>query len=152
MSETTPLLGDEAQRQRAPISGSFLQAKSTRSICFLIALFSFLLSMGGAIANVPTTRLIEDHICRSYYDGQGGPPKEIDETMCKVDEVQSRLVFLNGWLSMIEGTLRTWRRFLIGEMHANLNDRIACRFSLRNVRRSVCKSFRPTCIASSINK
>ncbi|KAJ3473496.1 hypothetical protein NLG97_g10272 [Lecanicillium saksenae] len=112
MSETTPLLlGDEAQqRQRAPITGSFFQARSARSICLIIATFSFLLSVAGAVADVPTTRLIEDHICRSYYDeqpGGGGPTKEIDESMCKVDEVQSRMVFLNGWISMIQGTLAT---------------------------------------------
>ncbi|KAJ6790408.1 hypothetical protein PWT90_07651 [Aphanocladium album] len=123
MSETTPLLlGDEAQRQRAPINGSFFQARSTRSICFIIALFSFLLSIAGAIADVPTTRLIEDHICRSYYDEQGGPSKEIDESMCKVDEVQSRMVFLNGWISMIQGTLELLVAFPYG-MYADRNGR-----------------------------
>lgn len=116
MEETTPLLfGDEAQRrQRAPpIAGSFLQARGVRSICLVIALFSFLLSVSGAVGDVPTTRLVEDHICRSYYDdGQGGsPPAEIDEGMCKVDEVQSRMVFLNGWISMIQGTLGAKKLF-----------------------------------------
>lgn len=81
-----------------------------RSICLVIALFSFLLSVSGAVGDVPTTRLVEDHICRSYYDDeQSGPPAaaaaDIDEGMCKVDEVQSRMVFLNGCISMIQGTL-----------------------------------------------
>ncbi|TQV92849.1 hypothetical protein IF1G_08773 [Cordyceps javanica] len=113
MQETTPLLlGDETQRQRPPIAGSFWQARGARSICLLVALFSFMLAVAGAVSEVPTTRLVEDHICRSYYDEQqqqqkriNAPPTEIDETMCKVDEVQSRLVFLNGWISMIQGTL-----------------------------------------------
>ncbi len=117
MEETTPLLLDdnEAQRpQRAPISGSFLQVRSARSICVIMAVFAFLLSLAGAVSEVPTTRLIEDHLCRSYYAEQSNPPTDIDETMCKVDEVQSRLVFLNGWISMIQGTLELLVAFPYG--------------------------------------
>ncbi|XWX01277.1 hypothetical protein V2A60_009303 [Cordyceps javanica] len=133
MQETTPLLlGDETQRQhqRPPITGSFFQAGGTRSICLLIALFSFMLAVAGAVSEVPTTRLVEDHICRSYYDEQqkqqqqriNAPPTEIDETMCKVDEVQSRLVFLNGWISMIQGTLELLVAFPYG-IYADRNGR-----------------------------
>lgn len=107
MQETTPLLGDEAQRQRPPIYASFLQVKNPRAICLLVSLFSLLLALSGSVADVPTTRLTEDHICRSYYAEQGKPLDGIDEAMCKVDEVQSRLAYLNGWVSMIQCTLGT---------------------------------------------
>lgn len=96
------MLGEESQRQRPPISGSLLQAKGAKSICLLIAAFSFLIGIAAAVADVPTTRLLEDHICRSYYDGQGGNSTEIDESMCKVEQVQSSMAFLNGWVAMIQ--------------------------------------------------
>jgi len=49
---------------------------------------------------VPTTRILEDIICHHYYDVQG--LSEIDEKLCKIDEIQSQLAYLNGLISMLE--------------------------------------------------
>lgn len=105
MQETTPLLGDEGQRQRPPITGSIFQAKSAKSICLVISVFTLLLMFSSSVGDVPTTRLVEDHICRSYYAEQGRTTDDIDESMCKVDEVQSKMAYLNGWISMIKSVL-----------------------------------------------
>lgn len=102
MEETTPLLrGGHAV---PPATKSRLQVRKPRTVILLLSCMVFCVSCSGTMGNVPLTQLLEDDICRRYYDGgakeAGASP--IDERLCKTDAVQSKLAYLNGWLSMLE--------------------------------------------------
>ncbi|KID89282.1 major facilitator superfamily transporter [Metarhizium guizhouense ARSEF 977] len=116
MEETTPLLpgeeggdgGGGGSQQQGPRCASFFQARRPRTIYFLLSLMVFGLSFSGSLGEVPVTRLIEDNLCQRYYaarlDGDTRHNK-IDESLCKSDEIQSQLAYLNGWLPMIEAVV-----------------------------------------------
>ncbi|EXV03388.1 MFS transporter [Metarhizium robertsii] len=116
MDETTPLLpgedggdgGGGGSQQRGPRCASFFQARRPRTIYFLLSLMVFGLSFSGSLGDVPVTRLIEDNLCQRYYaarlDGATRHNK-IDESLCKSDEIQSQLAYLNGLLPMIEAVV-----------------------------------------------
>lgn len=112
MEENTPLLGDERQQQQSgPQGASFFQAKRPRTIVFLLSLMVVGLAFSGSLGEVPVTRLMEDNLCRRYYStrlhtGNGtAPGDDIDESLCKIDEIQTQLAYLNGWLPMIEAVI-----------------------------------------------
>lgn len=58
---------------------------------------NLLASASGGFLAIPTTRLIEDVLCREYYselniDLDRGAP--IDEGLCKTESIQSNLSFI----------------------------------------------------------
>ncbi|RFU29458.1 hypothetical protein B7463_g6868, partial [Scytalidium lignicola] len=59
---------------------------------------------------VPITRILEDIICRRYYD----LPHEIDEKLCKIDVIQSQLAYINGTLSTLEAAVGLFFAFPYG--------------------------------------
>lgn len=116
MEETTPLLpgeeggdgGGGGSQQQGPRCASFFQARRPRTIYFLLSLMVFGLSFSGSLGEVPVTRLIEDNLCQRYYAARlNGDTRhnKIDENLCKSDEIQSQLAYLNGWLPMIEAVV-----------------------------------------------
>lgn len=109
MQETTPLLPEEGgSQQRGPRNATFFQARRPKTIYFLLSLMVFGLSFSGSLGEVPITRLTEDNLCRRYYSTRlDGKAMEngIDESLCKIDEIQSQLAYLNGWLPMIEAVI-----------------------------------------------
>ena len=55
----------------------------------------------------PQLRVYEDIICRHYYDeikGQGhiALTEDIDESFCKIDEIQEELAVIMGGLSVVD--------------------------------------------------
>jgi hypothetical protein len=71
--------------------------------------------LGGSIADITEVRLIEMAVCRDYYrlhqPSVIGPPplSYVDEEQCKLDEIQSNLVYLRtakGMLTMLPGEPR----------------------------------------------
>jgi hypothetical protein len=83
-------------------------------IAFLII---FILAFGGYLMAVPSIRLYEDIICHHYYnelEGEGhiGFEGQIDEELCKVEEVQKELNILLAGLHFL-GALP--RRFSCGK-------------------------------------
>jgi hypothetical protein len=50
---------------------------------------------------LPLGRLIEDAVCRKYYDS----PDPVDEKLCKVDEVQTELAWLGGLYVVVDSTI-----------------------------------------------
>ncbi|MCJ1322470.1 hypothetical protein MMC15_007819 [Xylographa vitiligo] len=82
------------------------EAKSQRMRRWVILLIVGLIvavDMPSVLQSSPTVRIIEDIYCRAYYQkndpskfGLGGT---IEESFCKVDNVQAELAFLKGWMS-----------------------------------------------------
>ncbi|KAF3389372.1 hypothetical protein F1880_004354 [Penicillium rolfsii] len=86
LEETFPLLGE--------------QQKTTRWLpIYWLSAVVFFLSTAGSMQNVPLTRLIEDNLCSRYV--QGTPTEEL----CKTDEIQSKLAYLNGCLPLVEAVV-----------------------------------------------
>ncbi|KAI1371182.1 MFS general substrate transporter [Hypoxylon crocopeplum] len=98
-----PLLGPDqsSPSHRAPRSPWFVTEKP-QAISALTCLAIFLWVFSGMLSIVPGTRLVEDIFCRRYY-GRGAA---IDEEMCKVPEVQSKIAYLFGF-SMTVASLVT---------------------------------------------
>ncbi|KAJ6444741.1 major facilitator superfamily transporter [Purpureocillium lavendulum] len=96
--ETAPLLGAQQQQRPQHADGlgraSRFQARRPRTI---VALLAFM--------------LLEDSVCRRYYERGAGERAladaggVIDEKMCKVGPVQSKVAYLNGWQAMIEAVV-----------------------------------------------
>jgi hypothetical protein len=62
---------------------------------------------GNFFMIAPQLRIYEDIICRHYYDeikGQGhiALSEDIDESLCKIDEIQEELAVIMGGLSVVE--------------------------------------------------
>jgi MFS transporter, PCFT/HCP family, solute carrier family 46 (folate transporter), member 1 len=97
--EATPMLG-ERDEDHPPRSKYWFQVQRPRTIALLLSLLIFMLCVATSLMLVPTTRILEDAICHKHYDVAG--TAEIDEKLCKKDEIQSQLAYLNGIISMLE--------------------------------------------------
>ena len=87
---------------------------------YVCAAAEIVFTLGGAICSVPWTRLLESAVCRRHYNASGGfddspllaassiadvlrgvlagigPEAEIDEALCKGDNVQAEMAGLMG--------------------------------------------------------
>jgi hypothetical protein len=69
---------------------------SPRIIILLVFTTIFILTFGSSLIGVPCLRIYEDIVCRNYYAGLEGEGRielggSVDESMCKGEEVQSKL-------------------------------------------------------------
>ncbi|KAG0646746.1 Efflux pump ustT [Hyphodiscus hymeniophilus] len=76
------------------------KAQSPRAIIAILFTILFILASGGYLLAVPGLRLYENIICHHYYyglDGEGhiGLDGDIDESLCKVDELNEGLSIIN---------------------------------------------------------
>lgn len=97
--------------EQAPLRRKFLfwsaWSKPNRVIGCALIMFALIdlimLGMGSTFM-----RMEELSICRAYYlrvapsrvDASG----DVDERLCKTDEVQAKLAFLSGWMNSLEST------------------------------------------------
>ena len=87
----------EAPKKASPIAWlgrAVPRAQEPSTIVFILCLSIFLSSASGGFQNMPMTRIFEDILCRQYYDQIHSHNEPIDEEMCKVDAIQSRLAYL----------------------------------------------------------
>lgn len=99
MGEEDAFLSDTSSFNFQPRKASiFPQACSPRAIILLLYSIIFILTFGGHLIGVPAMRIYEDIICHHYYKDSGGEDynglEQIDEGMCKGDEVQNQLNIL----------------------------------------------------------
>ncbi|GIC85845.1 uncharacterized protein Aud_001685 [Aspergillus udagawae] len=95
--------------EASPLLGGQQKAASRWSSIYWLSTVVFCLSAAGSILNVPLTQLIEENICSRYVQ-QGAPI----ERHCKTDEIQSRLAYLNGNLSLVEAVVGLFVAFPFG--------------------------------------
>lgn len=108
--ETAPLLANHLDISESARVATSWHHRWPFIVVFLAALVLLSHSMAGSLAAAPIIRLLEDSICRSYYyadqpSDAGRLP--IDESLCKIDAIQTRLAYLNSRVSMMEATLCT---------------------------------------------
>jgi hypothetical protein len=114
--EDDPLLPNGSLHRTSSRShASFIhQTHSPRIIILILFTILFILAFGGFLMTVPGLRLYENIICHHYYNKlQGeqhiGLDGDIDESLCKVDEVQNELNVLLAvlhFLGAIPGMLK----------------------------------------------
>lgn len=102
--EETPLLSPPPQRSiyasfSRPFRSIFSQARSSSSITAIVLVTLFWFEFGAYLMAVPVLRVYEDIICHHYYDRLQGEGYvvfggDIDESMCKKDDIQNELSIL----------------------------------------------------------
>ncbi|KAH8163376.1 hypothetical protein CIB48_g4871 [Xylaria polymorpha] len=108
-TEQTPLISDASAasssrikrpgpRERSSSIASLASAvpklRSPRSVVALLCIIIFISSSSGGFLNMSTTRIFEDILCRQYYGQIRSHDEPIDEGMCKVEAIQSKLAYL----------------------------------------------------------
>lgn len=101
-------------------------AHNPTTITILLIVMTFVIASGGALAAVPGMRILEDILCHHYYDrikGEGhvGLFEDIDERMCKRNEIQEELAFIRGILQLLSAIPGEWQlsssRRILGELY-----------------------------------
>ncbi|KAE9374833.1 MFS general substrate transporter [Stipitochalara longipes BDJ] len=114
-SETSPLVADGSESRDAPESattqGPHPHPKFLR-VAAIVIVAVFFIEVASYMTKAPLMRLLEDVICRSYYESTEPPTIDlsipIPEGDCKSPWIQSKLAMLRGWdtvISCIPGLL-----------------------------------------------
>lgn len=111
--EDTPLLTEnervddpvatEPTSRLRPFKARRWQVQSPKGIVTIVAFIIFSIVTSGMMLLLPIYRLIEDAFCHAYYKDDS--LDLIEEKKCKVDGVQSRLVYLMGWLGLLNSII-----------------------------------------------
>lgn len=100
VTEETPLVGDRdgATRPASSQADSLVsltvpKVHTPQAVTLLFVGLVLLASAAGGLLVIPLTRMVEDIVCRQHYGftDEGG---DIDESLCKIEAVQSRLAFI----------------------------------------------------------
>ena len=107
-AEQTPLLRSGAARHAPPEETPHSQRhpKFVR-VAIIIVIAVFIVMIGDYMTRAPLVRLLEDVICRSYYESSEPSGLDFDlslpipEGKCKLPWIQSELAMLRGWDSIV---------------------------------------------------
>lgn len=66
--------------------------RRSRYAIWLVLFLLLLVNLTSGISNIPLNRLLERRLCRAYYDSD----HDVDEQLCKVDNVQQDLAWIMG--------------------------------------------------------
>ncbi|KAH8202714.1 hypothetical protein TruAng_003090 [Truncatella angustata] len=107
-TEQTPLVTDDAEPAAQPRRPAHRTMRSVTSIASsfrvpqvhsgstIVALFCVILlvaSCANGFVSIPLTRVVEDVVCHRYYEVQN-LGESIDEKLCKVPAVQSKMAYI----------------------------------------------------------
>jgi hypothetical protein len=103
-SETSPLIGDgrapHDPLEYLPTQSSHKHPKFLRVVS-LVILTVFIIQVADYMTKAPLMRLLEDVICRKYYESTEpagiGLSLPIPEENCKLPPIQSELAIFRGW-------------------------------------------------------
>jgi hypothetical protein len=116
VTESTPLLSDTDSTNTATISVPDDRLKRFWSFDIpeyyyplgLCLAWVLVADSGGSMSGIPEVRLMEMAVCRDFYRIHDpaiiGPPplSYVDENLCKLDEIQSRLAYLRATKSILD--------------------------------------------------
>lgn len=94
--EDTPLL-PESQRDTLRTSENI----NPRLVVALVTAVVFITTFGACLTSVPILRVVEDILCRRILQGTL-PAGDIDESLCKRNDIQQDLATFMGVQSMLE--------------------------------------------------
>jgi hypothetical protein len=98
----TPLLNGQSKRNddvQDNQENILKRAKPLTTIVFYFMTIHFLLAFCEIILVAPLIRLFENSLCLSHFDF---PLGGIDESLCKIPEIQRPLATIRGWKSMFD--------------------------------------------------
>ncbi|KAK9413149.1 putative Major facilitator superfamily transporter [Seiridium unicorne] len=81
------------------------QARNPNTILAIICGLIFVAAGSGGFFTIPMTRIFEDRFCQEYYSRMRSRDEPIDEDLCKVDIIQSRLSTMFAVNSFIEAAI-----------------------------------------------
>ncbi|KAH8657909.1 major facilitator superfamily domain-containing protein [Xylariales sp. PMI_506] len=102
-NESSPLLATGSNPRRQKISAIWT---SSHSIVIMLCLATFVAASAVGFTIMPLTRIIEDILCRQHYGKGSDDP--LDEQLCKVDQVQTKLavvIAVSGAIEAIMGCI-----------------------------------------------
>ncbi|KAK3991434.1 major facilitator superfamily domain-containing protein [Cladorrhinum sp. PSN332] len=103
-----------------PLPATTSQSRTVGSILLTILTSAgvvFLLDIGNSLSLAPQTAILESIVCRQYYERQNHDGGAVVVTMmqqtmmiggggvdhpCKIEQIQSRVAFINGWKDVSE--------------------------------------------------
>lgn len=108
-TETTPLLGRDAESHNGSVKKDCSGRMSSRTILIIMGILILVVQAGDQFAEAPLTRIYESIYCYQYWE-QEDPTKilmsrsavgpgalgGVEERWCKVAEVQGKLAMLKG--------------------------------------------------------
>lgn len=59
-------------------------------------------SSAGGFFVIPMTRLVEDAVCHQHYEQMQSVDSPIDETMCKLEGIQSKVAFIFAMYELVQ--------------------------------------------------
>lgn len=84
--------------ETAPLLGVQSRDRSRWSSIYWLCIIVFCLTAAGSSLNIPLTELIESNICTRYFEQPA-------LANCKTSEIQSKLAYLMGNLSLVEAVV-----------------------------------------------
>ena len=135
-----------ARSRRASIASSVAalhipQTHDPRLVVVILATIVMLVSGAGGFWVLPATRILEERLCREYYDrerslwgtaadgggrGEDAVGGDLPEEMCKVDAVQTRLAFIFALMSSLEYGLGEYAGSGRADQGAKKENRLPC--------------------------
>jgi hypothetical protein len=98
----TPLLNDRRKTNGAAQNDQesiLKRARPLSNIVFYFMSIHFLLAFCEIILVAPLIKLYENSLCLSYF---GFPAGGVEESRCKIQEIQRPLATIRGWKSMFD--------------------------------------------------
>lgn len=120
-TEATPFLDPEIDDDVPPPLArrrAWYQPATPAGIVGVLTFILFSMTLSGTISLIPLGRLIEDVICRKFYDTLD----PVDEDQCKVDEVQTKLAWLGGGYIFINSIIGTYTCLSIGPTRLSMRN------------------------------
>lgn len=113
--ESSPLIGNSANarsRPRRPPNRHTLSVASLASITIpkandhtafitLLCIIIFAANSAGGFCEIPQASLVEDALCHQYYGRLKTDTSPIDEDLCKVEPVQTKMAFILALLAAL---------------------------------------------------
>ena len=99
--DETPLLVDEdgaVDREGVNAKPSRDEPNPLFTLIFYFMAIHFLIAFAEIIIIAPLMRLFEDSLCLEFYQF---PPGGVEESLCKIPEIQQPLATIRGWQSML---------------------------------------------------
>ncbi|KAK8061520.1 hypothetical protein PG994_007886 [Apiospora phragmitis] len=59
-------------------------------------------SSAGGFLSIPMTRLVEDAVCHKHYEQMQSVDSPIDENLCKLDSIQSKVAFIFAMYELVQ--------------------------------------------------
>ncbi|KAK8075202.1 major facilitator superfamily transporter [Apiospora hydei] len=59
-------------------------------------------SSAGGFLSIPMTRLVEDAVCHKHYEQMQSVDSPIDESLCKLDSIQSKVAFIFAMYELVQ--------------------------------------------------